>query len=317
MKLDLGDYVIVQLNDKQKALARVVTCGDKKVQIRLEKDNDDAPPIDIKPKEVVANLGAVPKNGTMYGIKVEPLIKVIDAGKSQFWGEIRIYRQFDDGEMKTLKKNMDGFVDKIKERNLPKLKIETEIRNLNGAMLGCYKHRPKGECDILEIRPTPDTDFNYIAGHEYAHGLWFRNLTPKARINWVKAYHENIVLRKSTEEELNSILEGVHTEGDIGAYARSCDEETLTVLKACIRHIKQVHGIDRKHLDTMLMLGDSIEEYWPEAVELGDKQTVISKYATKSPEELFAEAFAFKFIGRKLPSKLDTFMQKTLATLIK
>ena len=41
------------------------------------------------------------------------------------------------------------------------------------------------------------------------------------------------------------------------------------------------------------------------------------EYAEKSPEELWAEAFSLKFIGKKLPAKLAELLDKCLRTLVK
>ncbi len=80
---------------------------------------------------------------------------------------------------------------------------------------------------------------------------------------------------------------------------------------------KDLHAIDRKHFELALMLGDDVSVYWPKTVELSEKKVIISDYAKRSPEELFAEAFALNFVGKKLPQKLHDLLDKHMRTLVK
>ncbi len=41
------------------------------------------------------------------------------------------------------------------------------------------------------------------------------------------------------------------------------------------------------------------------------------EYAEKSPEELWAEAFSLKFIGKKLPAKLADLLDNCMRRLVK
>src|SRR5690606_22737552 len=89
------------------------------------------------------------------------------------------------------------------------------------------------------------------------------------------------------------------------------------ILKACLKHIKSLHGIDRKHLDTLLRFGHDIDEYWPSYVEFAEKNVIVSSYAGTKPEELFAEAFAFWFTGKSLPKEVKKLLDRSLAQLVR
>ena len=62
--------------------------------------------------------------------------------------------------------------------------------------------------------------------------------------------------------------------------------------------------------------GDEVDRYWPKALELGSRETILTPYAKKSPEELASEAFGLKFEGKTLPKKVSEVLDKTLRGLI-
>ena len=315
----VGEYIVVALTPAKNVLARVVKVDKdkKKYQAVLEKDAIDgqAAPFDFNPKEIVASLGRAPKPGSVYGVSVEPLRERID---HSFWGEIRIFAELDGHQRKNLRISLKQVKEKLQKLRMPQLPLITEIRAQKGSMLGYYKHKPKSEFDILCAK-VDDTvsEMDYIVSHEYAHGIWFRHMTPKQRMSWVRMYHDALTLNDVAPKELKSILEDLKQNGDLRSYWQECDEETQNILKAVFRHIKQVHAIDRKHFELALMVGDDISVYWPKSVELSEKNILLTEYARKSPEELFAEAFALQFSGKKLPSKIHDLLDKHMRTLVK
>ena len=315
----VGEYIIVALTPAKNVLARVVKADKekKKYQAVLEKDSieGDNAPFDFKPAEIIASLGRAPKTGSAYGVSIEPLRERID---HSFWGEIRIFADLNDAQRKALRISLKDTKEKLQKKHLPQLPLITEIRAQKGKMLGYYKHKPKAEFDVLCAKIDDSiSEMDYIIGHEYAHGIWFRHMTPKQRMSWVRMYHDAIVLNDVSAKDLKAILEDLKQNGDLRSYWQECDEETQNILKAVFRHIKQVHAIDRKHFELALMVGDDISIYWPKTVELSEKKTLLTSYAEKSPEELFAEAFALQFSGKKLPGHIHDLLDRHLRTLVK
>lgn len=317
--MQVGEYIIVALTPVKNVLARIVKVDKekKKYQAVLEKDSIDGSeaPFDFNPKEIVATLGRAPKPGSVYGVSVEPLRERID---HSFWGEIRIFAELDDTQRKNLRAALKDVKERLQKIRMPQLPLITEIRAQKGKMLGYYKHKPKAEFDVLCAK-IDDTvsEMDYIVAHEYAHGIWYRHMMPKQRMSWVRMYHDAITLNDVSPKELKNILEDLKQNGDLYSYYKECDEEAQQVLKAVFRHIKQVHSIDRKHFELALTVGDDISVYWPKSVELSEKTILLTEYARKSPEELFAEAFALRFVGKKLPQKINDLLDKHLRTLVK
>lgn len=315
----VGDYIILAVTPVKRVLARCIKADKekKKYQAVLDKDvlEGKEVPFDFNPKEVVASLGRSPSSGSVYGVTVEPLRERID---HSFWGEIRIFADLDDSQKKALRIALKNTKEKLQKIRAPQLPLITEIRVQKGKMLGCYKYHAKGDTDTLVARVDEGvTEMDYILGHEYAHGIWYRHMTPKQRMSWVRMYHDAITLSDVSSKELKEVLDSLVENGDLRSFAKECDEETLLILKAVFRHISQVHSITRQHFELALMLGDDVSVYWPKRVELSEKKVLLTEYARKSPEELFAEAFALNFVGKKLPPKLHDLLDKHMRTLVK
>ena len=317
MLLKAGDYVILNVVLGKSILAKcsaVNKDGTRGKATMESKSDKPEPPVEFKTTEVLANLGSSPNTGSVYGIKVEPIRERLD---SPFWGEIKIHHELDDDQRKMLKRTMSDVSTKMKSQNVPKLAIETQIRTQAGKMAGFYKYQPKAESDVLCVKLDPDmSDLEYRFSHEYAHGIWYRCFTPKMKMAWVNMFHDAIKISKYSDKDLHSMLEDIKTNGDVRAFAKE-NPDDLPVLKAIFRYINQTHSMSRQHFEMALMLGENIDGYWPKSIELGEKNEILSTYAKKCPEELWAESFSLKFIGKKLPSSISALLEKCMRNLVK
>jgi hypothetical protein len=319
MQIKAGDYLVLNVVLGKRVLAKctAVSAEGKRYKARIEsikQSDDEEPPIEFKAKEVVANLGHSPTAGSVYGIKVEPVRERLD---HPFWGQISVHHPLNDDHRKTLKKVMHEVSTKLKTMHMPALKLETQIRTQTAKMAGFYRYYPKAENDVLCVKIDEDmSDLEYKFSHEFAHGIWFRSFTPKMKMAWVNLFHTAVEISSYSDKDLSTLLEDIKTNGDIRSFAKE-NPDDLPVLKAIFRYIKQTHAMDRSHFEMALMLGEDVDQYWPTSLELGDKQTLLTKYAMKSPEELFAEAFSLKFIGKKLPKTVDGLLDQCMRRLLK
>ena len=61
------------------------------------------------------------------------------------------------------------------------------------------------------------------------------------------------------------------------------------------------------------MSAENISTIWPKtAIELPQHNILVSDYGTKSPDELFSEAFSFWFIGKQIPKTIENAVLKTI-----
>ena len=320
MKLVQGSYVILKLANNKPELIRCTVADGNSFKGMIEKekevDGKSATVLEFEKNDVMAVLGKKPKVGKVYGLNIEPLVR---REHYRFWGDARIYNWFDDEQLKLLKEGLEEAYYVLKKNRVAgPFKVELEVRQPQGKMAGMYKHRPKAETDILIIKPEKAMeDLRYIIFHEYAHGIWYRMMTPKMRLQWVKMYHKYITLQEIKEKELKQILGEVESLGSVRAFMRECDEDTKVQMKEILKHILNIHSLSVNHLEMLLDDGESISDYWPSSIEMSEKEIAITDYARKSPEEFFAEAIAHKFSGRKIPKAVEELYTKTMSRLVK
>lgn len=315
MRISKGDYFLAQIGPKVQLCQVILADSEsKRFKAVLEyMEGDKRVPFDLSEKEVLVNFGRTPRVGSAYGVYVEPKREQV---VNDYWGDIHIFQSVDDKQRKTLLKAFTAVGDKLAAKKLPELPLTVEVRNQHGSMVGFYKYRPKADTDVLCVKPDPTLEsFDYMLAHEYAHGLWARHVTPKMQMVWTKLYHDSMVLSKVKSDELKVMLKDLMESEDLYSYLKGLPEDEAPKVGAVLRHIKQVHNMDKRQIQLALSLGEDISEWWPERIELSEKTVVISKYGMKSLEELFSEAMAFSFVGKKLPKALDAALTKTLSRL--
>lgn len=319
MQVSQGDYVILNMGKKPE-LARIsqVPEGKKgKLQATLCREVDTEVktvlPVEFTMTEVVSILGKRPRIGSVYGAKVEPLLKTRN---SKIWNEIRFYAYIDEAWEKLIVKEVAVAMHKLEKMRLDGVQLDLEIREVGGKYAGWYKNYPRRDIDKLCVKPMPNAEgLHGVVWHEYGHAIWFRRMTSKQRFEWVKLYHEYIGLQDVSESDLNKIRKQVEASGSMGRYAKEADEEQQLIFKCIMRQISQVHNMQKKHLDMALFQGESLKDFWPTSLEMSEKQVIVTDYARKNPEELFAESFQLHVEGKKLPKAVRLLMETTLGKL--
>ena len=318
MKILPGEFIIVKGvgNTSRPKLVKCLEVHGKQCTGYLDvpSTDDDSKSVTFDLRDVITNLGKYPQAGSVYGVKIEPLLKVF---KDKRFGEIRVYQKMKDDLVDRLMNELDIFYSNIKSQGHHKIPYHLEVRNPVGKYAGFYRYLPKAEQDILCIKPQQNLEgLQYILLHEHGHGVFFRRCNSRTRNKWIKLYHTFVALSGATEDDLTQILEEIHSVGSIGDYLKDADDETRAIVKACLRYISQVHGLGKHHLENALSIQDKLDDYWPvTALDFSQKELVISDYSRKSPEEFFAEAYSFSLLGRPLAKKVDSLLIYTLSKL--
>ncbi len=316
MQFKVGEWIVLSTVDK--AVLAKCTKAEKPFKAVIQVPGGDDEHLEFKGSDVIANLGENPRFGSVHGLTIEPLRRTV---RHEFWGDIRLYQVLDEVAVSDFRKGLKRVQAKIERNKFPVLPLEVDVRHPKGKTKGMFKHRPTKDTDLMTLRVGSDDlvegDFDEIVSHEYAHGLWFRNMTLSERLKWVHLYHKFVTLIHVTKKQLDGILEDVEAENDIGAFMRGCDAETLIIFKECLRHIKNVHSLDKHHLQMCLSLNESIGDYWPESLEISEKEIAVDTYAHSSPEELFATSFSFWFSGKKLPKVIQSLLDSSISKFTK
>lgn len=318
-----GDFLVVDAGTRclikvKEVDGKTITGLNQKMKRDAEGKYEKRFPITVKKSEVLVNLGPSPRPGKVYGVNIEPLYKKVDTNTV---GEILFFADYDEKQTSVIKKALIRTVKKLKAKRLGGVPFQVEVRNPEGKYAGWYHFLPKAEQDVLCIKPNLDmttpADLEYVISHEYAHGIWYRMMRAENIAKWIALYDKHMALTSAEEGDLDSIYQEIVDAGSIREFQKNADEETQLVIKACLRSIRALHGVDRKHLDLLLRNGHSIEEYWPSYVEYSEKNVIVTAYGSTKPEEFFAEAFAHWFVGKKLPKEVEKLLIRSLAQLSK
>lgn len=307
----LNDYVIVADGNK-KQLVKIVKVSKDEILVIPEalrsEDHKEYKPID--PNNIIANLGANPKSGSVYGNNVEIFRKTIEV---DYWGEVKLFLYLKKDELKIFKKAL-----KHCALALEKLKIEldeftTEIREPKGKWSGMYRYRSK-KADVMQLRPKDFEDLEYLIFHELGHAIWYRKTSDKTKARWILQYQKAIILNKVSPQHIKNILgEFFESRLTCNQFKRSLLEDDVVIFKHCLDYAEEKHLLTPQHIDLLINEDKNVSKFFSiEDIKIRDIELVLTQYASESVEEFFAEAFALHACGKILPKKLKSLMDSTL-----
>lgn len=317
VKFSVGETVIVKLDDKKYSAVFVHRKTDTVCSGSVLKYAPyDEVILEFMRDQVVCNLGENPKPGSVYGQQVEPFFRTTHSKM----GTVHFFYASSKQEKEKLVGALDKGYDNMKAKGLANIfPIVVEMRPPKGNFDGHYKTGRKGDPDTMCIRPRDEIDFKHIMYHELGHPIWSYLFTDKIRAKWIRAYHKQVKISKLTAKDCKSLLKRLLNDKlVIKEFSASLEEDNQAILKEIIKHVKKVHSLSQRDLDTMILAGDDITEFWPTTeMEVSEIRSDITDYATKSPEEFACECFAFYMCGKKkeLPERVLKLLDKSLQVI--
>lgn len=329
--MEKQDYVIAQGKQKAPYLFQVTQVDGKTISGVLEQDRRKKPtPIEISKKDVIVNLGPEPRSGKVYGIDVSNIYR--KAFNHDWWGPIYFYVKPDAPTMKVLRTGLDRTAEVLEKKKLTDFVelFSTEIRAKQGKYAGMYHHNPKQGSTVWyapECSQGSQTTMNYVIFHEFGHAVRYNGLSAavKLRQKWLRLYQKSIkpivVPAKALSSVHDQLIEQRQSDDGIGfteamRNVASVDEKHAKVVKVLNEWFKKIHHVGAKELGLAWQADDLsyINKLWPTApIDTSDLNPIISEYATRNVEELFAETFAFYMQKTKLPDEYVELMEESLS----
>lgn len=312
LRIEEGDFVIIS-QEKSKKLVRVTNNKGNLMGVEEKTRVDGSEPFQFERADIMAYLGKSPMLGSVYGVKVELFYKTLTHKRG---GDIHIYRDMTKEEKQQLKISIDGVFKFFDKHKIDPFPVTTEIKIAQGRWAGMYKYRPKAETDLMVLKPQvfEEASALNLVAHEYGHGIWFRKTSVQTRAAWIKLYLKAVQLRQIDSDEIQRLGEDFISSGSTtGEFGSALGEEDSEVFDKCLEYIEGVHNLNEKHLNTLIVAGEDVKGYWPtEPMDLSGMDLMLTEYAQTSPEEFFAEAFAFHVEGVKLPKEIEKLMKLTV-----
>lgn len=312
LAFNVGDTVIVKIDDKKYASVFVHRKTDRHCSGTVTKYAPyDEVVLEFLRDQVVCNLGTDPAPGNLYGQQIEPFFRtaVSSAGSVHFF--YRVSKKEKDSLIDTLNK----VYDKMKTKGLRDIfPLTIECRPVKGNTYGSYKVGKKGDNDVMCLRPSIECDLNHVVFHELGHPVWKHLFTETTRAKWIRAYHKQVKVSRLTARDSRSLLKKVMADRLVlKDFAANLEDDSKIVLKEIVKHIKKVHGLSPRDIDTMILADEDITEFWPTTdMEVSEIRSDVSDYSKKSPEEFFSEIFSFYMIRKDIPERVKKLLEKSL-----
>lgn len=309
-------YVIVKRGNKN-ILALAFNPERNRCVVDLKDGEQET--IEYTAETLIANLGPKPVSGSKaFGVTIMPLLGSTDSPL----GTVEYYREMSDLDNKAFNSALRR-VKATLEENLVHdiLPIGTiKIKPKSGKYAGMYHYKRKGDevLDSIDLHPQTfeDRKYNeYVLLHECAHAVWYRLVNRKNKSRWVAMFQSRIEQLHHRQKQMDQLLkELVESQESVKEFERSLEEDMRPIFKEVVSHYKRYHRLDVRSMD-LLLEEDSVKfaALWPsQAVAIQSVRTDISEYASTSPEEFFAEAFAYHLTGKTLAKDVTKLIKYTV-----
>lgn len=326
-----NDYMIAQTKGSKPFLGQVTKITDDGFLVvpdKLRYREEDE--ITVYRRDVLVRLGPDPKPGKVYGVDVANIYR--RSFTHDVWGPIHFFVKPDKEHMKMLKAGLDITAKRLDKLGLTDYmgKFQTEIRAKKGKYAGMYTHSKDGK-SITWYAPecaAKQEDMNGVIYHEYGHVLRMNGLTrvtPRAR--WQRLFQRSIapiiVPKKFLDGLLDVMLEEANNASEaslpkiIKEYVAD-DDGRIAGVKALQRWMRQIHHVSARDIEVLWSANDSdtLRSLWPTtSIDTSRLDPILTDYATKNVEELFAESFMFYALGKKIPANIEKLLQKSLSEI--
>lgn len=315
-------YYVVGHDGKRNWLMQVSSVNDDMVYGHLDSNRAYNPQQgEFNKKNIVAILGEKPVAGNAYGCLIEPYLQTL---VHPDWGNVHWHVSMPKADKLALKSALDSVAKTLKKEKLFSFvsagSLELEVRPPKGKYTGMYHFVNKNNeaLDKMVLRPKMGVPMNYVIAHESGHGVWYRLLSKRQQARWISLYKSYTKIKDFEPHHLRKLRDSYLADSvPINDFRGQLEEDQVLLFDNLISTLCGNTRLTRRHLDTLAETGllDTIKELWPVHVDDSDFEIAVTEYGTKSPEEFFAEAFAFWLLKNKLPKRIQAVMDKTVANL--
>jgi hypothetical protein len=321
MIIENDTYAIIKHSGKPK-LVYVLNGEGRQGVLDSSLASDSPVNITYVDQQALCPLGPEPKQGSVYGLQIEPYINTFNTKK---YGPIHFFREMDERQLKALKYAMIDVYDLFKESlSVAFLPVNAiHIKNKRGRYAGSYRASSSAGLakDTITFHPHDFSDekYNqYLVAHEFAHGVWYRCVPHKIRAKWIKLYEKRMHLKAVSPKRLDELFEEIvnHETGLNGFMKEVADDFDLMLLKEVMGYLRRHYSLTKDNVQLLIEFdSESLGKIWPAVAHLTEKRFDISEYASTKVEEFFAEAVAYYVTGRNLPKDVVKALEVTIKYL--
>lgn len=292
--------------------------------------------VEIQHADICFNMGPTPPNITVAGVNFDE--RFTHQTEHKRWGTL--HWSFDpdaeEGVKERVHKAYSITYAFLKENGLASITELPLIHEIHHKAVGKWVGRYTGSTNLAHlpgvVRFTPLHPKSesiehpgYTVAHEIGHVIEAQLLhtSPKLRAKWLALYDETVSPVHIDKDILADLLEKLKASENLKGYraAVATDESLMEPAKEIFIYLKRAHGLFPHDVGAFLEAEtpEALDHYWPKSSACFTQRLTpsVSQYATKNVRELFAEAFAFKVCGKKLPKAVSELMDASLQRALK
>lgn len=310
------DYILVRVGSKMKlCMAHMPKRG---VAYVVETMHTDDPQTVEYASGIVANLGTKLPEGKAFGVDLFAYQTDIETKI----GTIKSFRETSDTERKALRIAARKTLEILTERKLDHLVLPVtsmELYNAKGKYAGMYQvsFRDGKPTDKIKFFPKIITDIQYniyVMCHELGHALWYKHVNEQKRADWLEAYDTMNKVSRVKKEQLADLYQRLlQSNMTVKEFAKDVDEDDAMTFREALFFLKKHHKLGIPEIDLLLNENSQmLHGIWPTSASVSRTETLMGDYATKSVQELFAEACAFTWTGKEIPKQFASLLKSSL-----
>lgn len=319
--MKVGDYVCFSYlsNPKKKGywLGKLKSINPL-VVVTQPDDKMNTEEVSIERSSIICVLGSKPHSGTVFGVDTtnifrcsKPLPDLYNSSLHYFCAPDKQVRKGIDTAFRIVGKAL------VKQRVQALLDstIFYRIKILSGKANGMYSHNK--DYNTLDIDPfkCTITDLPEVIAHELGHHA-FTYLEPEQQAKWMQLYIRHIKPQVYSAEQCEQIKSLVSSFANLNQAKTDVPEDDMQLFNRCLLFVRQRCHMSHKQLNRLFEVdSQSVLDQWPTQITVDDYEQLISQYATKNYNELFAESFAYYILHKDLPKVVNKLMTATIGQL--
>lgn len=330
MQVEKGDFVLLMDPSlKKPVLAKCLAVkGDKYSGIlSYEKRaiyGDSQYKLEFDMADVVANLGAKPMYGKAYKSDVEPYFQTLH--HKLFKKPIAVMVDLDMGEKNHITRSFNKLARVAKEYGFLKYirNITVLVRPGLSKTAGIWSlHKEEGEKITLFVPRTETAvsavlPWDYVLFHEIGHHFWNMYMTEEEKASWISLYRRALDVEEMNMSFVTRMRAELEEAGSIKALRKQLEGDQKVQFGEILKASMKAFSVRPDEIDAILASGENLSKYWiTTSIQRSDSNILITEYARKNSQELFAECVAHLLADMEMPKKLQKRTANTVRRLAK
>ena len=319
--MKVGDYVCFSYlsNPKRKGywLGKLKSINPL-IIVAQPDDRMNSEEVTAERKDIICVLGQRPHSGKVFGVDTTNIFRCSKPLPELYGQQLHYFCAPD----KQVRKGIDTAF-RIVAKASTKQRLQAlldafifyKVKILPGKATGMYAHNK--DYDTLDIDPfkCTITDLPEVIAHELGHHA-FTYLEPEQQAKWMQLYIRHIKPQVYSASQCEQMKDLVSSFTDLSQAKTDVPEDDMQLFNRCLLFVRQRCHMSYKQLNKLFQVDpDSVLSQWPTQITVDDYEQLISQYATKNYNELFAESFAYYILGKELPKVVNNLMTKTISQL--